>query len=81
MRKSKFTAGQIVAILKGGEAGVPMAEACRKHGISSPTCCARKRTYAGATVPDLALENAAIKDRADKNVRHRPRSGRWWRSW
>ena len=62
MRKSKFTESQIVAILKEGEAGMPVAEVCRKHGISAPTYYAWKSKYAGATVSDLALENAAIKD-------------------
>ncbi|WP_313297304.1 transposase [Diaphorobacter sp.] len=37
MRKSKFRESQIVAILKEGDAGIPVAEVCRKHGISSLT--------------------------------------------
>jgi putative transposase len=67
MRKSKFTESQIVAILKEGEAGVPVAEVCRKHGISSPTYYAWKSKYAGATVSDLTrmreleAENARLK--------------------
>jgi putative transposase len=35
MRKSKFTESQIVAILAEGDAGLPVAEVCRKHGISN----------------------------------------------
>jgi len=35
MRKSRFTDEQIIAILKEQEAGMPTAEVCRKHGISS----------------------------------------------
>ena len=42
MRKSKFSESQIVAILKEGEAGLPVAEVCRKHGISAPTYYAWK---------------------------------------
>ena len=52
MRKSKLTESQIVAILKEGEAGVPVAEVCRKHGLSSPTYYAWKSKCAGATVSD-----------------------------
>ena len=77
MRKSRFTESQILAVVKDGEAGMPVAEITRKHGIF-----AWKSKYAGATVSelkrlreleaenaklkkmyaDLALENAAIKD-------------------
>ena len=37
MRKSRFTESQIVAILKQGEAGVPIAEILRQHSISKAT--------------------------------------------
>jgi putative transposase len=67
MRKSRFTEAQIVAILKEGEAGVPVAEILRKHGISRPTYFNWKSKYGGASVPelrrlkDLELENAKLK--------------------
>jgi hypothetical protein len=41
MRKSRFTESQIVAILKQGEAGVPIAEILRQHNIS------KRRTFSG----------------------------------
>lgn len=67
MRKSRFTESQIVAILKEGEAGVPVAEIIRKHGISRPTYFNWKSKYGGASVTelrrlkDLEFENAKLK--------------------
>jgi putative transposase len=37
MKKSRFTEAQILAILKQGEGGVPVADLCREHGISNAT--------------------------------------------
>ena len=53
MRKSKFSEAQIVAILREGEAGVPVAEILRKHGISRPTFYLWKSKYGRAGVPEL----------------------------
>jgi putative transposase len=67
MRKSKFTESQIVAVLQEGEAGVPVAEMLRKHGISRPTYFNWKSKYGGTSVPELRRlkeleqENAKLK--------------------
>ncbi|CAG9296723.1 hypothetical protein CEDIAZO_01877 [Celerinatantimonas diazotrophica] len=37
MKTSKFTDSQIMAILKQTEAGTPVPELCREHGMSSAT--------------------------------------------
>ena len=67
MRKSRFTETQIVEILKEGEAGIPVAEILRKHGISRATDGNWKCRYAGTTVAELRrmreleAENAKLK--------------------
>jgi len=67
MRKSRFTESQIVSILKQGEAGVPIAEILRQHGISKATYFHWRSKYAGASVDELkrlrelVAENAKLK--------------------
>ncbi len=67
MRKSKFTESQIVAILGEGEAGIPVAEVCRKHGISNGLYYQWKSKYSGVSVnelkriKELEAENAKLK--------------------
>ena len=53
MKKSRFTEAQIVAILKEGEAGRPVAELLRKHAISSATYYAWKSKYGGRNASEL----------------------------
>ena len=37
MKKSRFTEAQIMGVLRQMEGGVPAAELCREHGMSSAT--------------------------------------------
>jgi putative transposase len=57
MKRSRFTEGQIVAILKQGENGVAVADLCREHGISAATYY-NWRPKCGLT-PAQKLKNAA----------------------
>lgn len=67
MKKSNFSEAQIVAILKEGEAGIPVAQILRKHGISQGTYYNWKAKYGGTSVSELKrlqeleAENAKLK--------------------
>ena len=52
MRKSRFSEEQIINVLKEQQAGVPVADLCRKHGISDATFYTWRRTYGGMEVSD-----------------------------
>ena len=47
MRKGEFTQAEIIAALKAREAGVPVAEVLRKHGISTTPASAGGPGMAG----------------------------------
>jgi putative transposase len=67
MKRSSFTEEQIIAILKEQEAGVPVADLCRKHGVSNASIYKWKAKYGGMDVSEarrlkaLEDENARLK--------------------
>ena len=67
MRKSRFSEGQIIGILKEHQAGLGAKELCRKHGISDATFYKWRSRYGGMEVSDarrlkaLEAENAKLK--------------------
>ena len=67
MKKSRFTESQSVLILKESDAGIPVNEVWRRHGISSATYYKWKAKYGGLDgselkwVKELEAENASLK--------------------
>ena len=67
MKKSQFTESQMINILKEAEAGVPVAEVCRKHGMSDATFYNWRSKYGGMDVSmmkrmkELEEENRRLK--------------------
>ena len=67
MKKSRFTDSQILAILKQAEAGTPVPELCRDHGISSATFYKWRAKFGGmdasmmARMKELEEENRRLK--------------------
>lgn len=53
MKASKFSDAQKALILKQGAEGKPVAEICRKAGISQATCFNWKKKYDGMTLPEM----------------------------
>jgi putative transposase len=47
LKKSRFTDSQILGVLKQAEAGTPVPELCRTHGISSATFYKWRSKYGG----------------------------------
>jgi hypothetical protein len=71
MRKLKFTESQIMAILGEGEAGLPVVEVCRRHGISKATYYQWKSKYVGMSVAEARQLFAAFSEvRIDTLLTH-----------
>lgn len=67
MRKSRFTDAQITFALKQVEVGVPVAEICRKYGITEQTYYRWRKKYGGLEASEvnrlrqLEEENGKLK--------------------
>lgn len=63
MKASRFTEAQKAFVLKPGAEGLPVAEVCRKAGISQATCFNWKNKYDGL----LPTEMRRLKQLEDAN--------------
>lgn len=53
MKKTRFTETQILSILNELEAGIPVAELSRKHGVSDATIYNWRAKFGGMSESDL----------------------------
>ena len=67
MKKSRYSDSQILNILKQAEAGVPVTELCREHGMSTATFYKWRAKYGGmdasmmTKMKELEKENRQLK--------------------
>jgi putative transposase len=67
MKRSRFSDSQIMSILKQAEAGTPVPDLCREHGMSSATFYKWRSKYGGmdasmmSRLKELEAENRQLK--------------------
>ena len=67
MKKSRYSESQIFQILKEAETGIPVADLCRKHGMSNATFYKWRAKFGGMDasamrrLKELEEENARLK--------------------
>jgi putative transposase len=65
MKNGRVSDTQIMGILKQAEAGVPVSELCREHGISSASFCNWRAKFGGMDASVVSQ----MKAMADENRR------------
>jgi putative transposase len=71
MERSRFSEEQIIGILKEHEAGVSVADLCRKHGVSDASIYKWKAKFGGMDFSEAKL----LKTLEDENTQER--THRW----
>lgn len=67
MKKSRFSEEQIISFIKEAEAGMPVAQLCRKHGFSDASFYKWRAKFGGMDISEarrlreLEGENAKLK--------------------
>ncbi len=88
MRKSRYSDSQIMAILKQAEAGTPVPELCREHGMSNALFYRWRSKFGGMDVSmmkrlkELEAENEKLKkmyaeERLKSELRKEALEGKW----
>lgn len=88
MKKPRFSDNQIIAILKEAEAGVPVPELCRKHGMSSASFYKWRSKFGGMDasmvkrLKELEEENKRLKkmnaeEGLKAEIRQEALEGKW----
>jgi hypothetical protein len=74
MQRSRFTEEQIIGVSRAQEAGMKVAEVCRRHGVSEPTFYASKPKFGGMSISDARRKRSACSiigaDRSAIRYRH-----------
>ena len=65
MKRKRFKEEQIIAILKEAEAGVPVKDLCRKHGVSESSFYKWRQRFGGMEVN----EARRLRELEDENRR------------
>jgi len=69
MVRKRYTEGQIIQVLKEGEAGATVADLCRRYGMSEASYYNWKAKYAGMTVSELRrLKSLEAENRQLKQI-------------
>ena len=88
MKKSRYTDSQIISILKQAEAGTPVPELCREHGMSAASFYQWRAKFGGMDasmmkrLKELEAENARLKkmyaeEKLKADIRQEALEGKW----
>lgn len=88
MKKSRMSDNQILAILKQAQAGTPVTELCREHGMSAASFYQWRAKFGGMDasmmkrLKELEAENARLKkmyaeEKLKADIRQEALEGKW----